>query len=212
MSRKLTVISDIIIVVLVFFALILMMTAPSEDSLSAKGWTAFKYYTVQSNVFCALSSLVSLAYTLIKRNEAVPDALYVFNLTGTTVVTVTFLVVIGFLGPVYGYGFMYLRANLFFHLIVPLISMAKMLFIKPKRKYPLSVTLWGILPTFLYGAVYAIINAVSWTGKSNPETDIYGFLFWGWGIGAVFLVSICLLSWFVSVFFWGISRKIRKTR
>ena len=212
MSRKLTVILDILIVVLVFFALILMMTAPSEDSLSAKGWTAFKYYTVQSNVLCALSSIAALAYALIKRNGTVPDALYVFQLAGTTVVTVTFLVVIGFLGPVYGYGYMYLRANLFFHLIVPVISMVKMLFVKPKRKYPLSVTLWGILPTFLYGAVYAIINAVGWTGKSNPATDIYGFLFWGWGIGAVFLISICLLSWLVTVFFWGISRKIHKIR
>ncbi|MBQ6053288.1 MAG: hypothetical protein IJL30_08410 [Clostridia bacterium] len=212
MRKKLTVIFDIIIVVFVFFALILMMTAPSEDSLSSKGFGAFKYYTVQSNVFCALSSLAALLYSLIKRNGKIPDALYIFQLTGTTVVTVTFLVVIGFLGPVYGYGYMYLRANLFFHLIVPIMSMIKMLLLKPERKYPFSVTLWGILPTFLYGAVYSVINAVGWTGKSDPATDIYGFLFWGWGIGAVFLISICLLSWTAAIIFWELGRKIYKIR
>ncbi len=210
MQKKSVLILDIAIVIFVLFALILMMTAKTDGSLSARGWSAFKYYTVQSNVFCAISSLVMIIFKLTVKNSEMPDWLYVFQLTGTTVVTVTFLVVVGFLGPVYGFQHMYLRANLFFHLIVPVIGMIKMLLLKPKRYYPFSATLWGILPTFLYGAVYAVINAVGWTGKSNPQTDIYGFLFWGWGIGVVFLISICLLSWISAIIFRFLSMKIHK--
>jgi hypothetical protein len=208
MKKTAIIVLDVAIVVFVIFALILMMTAHTDDSLSARGWGALKYYTVQSNLLCALSSLVMLVFSLIKKNSVIPDWLFIFQLVGTTVVTVTFLVVIGFLGPVYGYGFMYLRANLWFHLIVPLLGMVKMLLITPRRAYPFSVTLWGILPTFLYGAVYSVINAVGWKGHSDPTTDIYGFLFWGWGIGFVFLISICLLSWGASIPFWGLSKKL----
>ncbi len=210
MQKKSALILDIAIVIFVIFALILMMTAKTDGSLSSRGLSAFKYYTVQSNVFCAIASLVMIIFTMIRKNSEIPDWLYVLQLTGTTVVTVTFLVVVGFLGPVYGYQNMYLRANLWFHLIVPVIGMIKMLFIRPKRYYPFSITLWGILPTFLYGAVYSVINAVGWTGKSNPETDIYGFLFWGWGIGILFLLSICLLSWLSAIVFRFFSMKIHK--
>ena len=210
MQKKSVMMLDIAIVIFVIFALILMMTAKTDGSLSSRGWSAFKYYTVQSNVFCAITSLIMIFFTLIRKNSEIPDWLYVLQLTGTTVVTVTFLVVVGFLGPVYGYQNMYLRANLWFHLIVPVVGMIKMLLIRPKRYYPFSRTLWGILPTFLYGAVYSVINAVGWTGKSNPETDIYGFLFWGWGIGILFLLSICLLSWLSAIIFRFLSMKIHK--
>ncbi|MBQ6172407.1 MAG: hypothetical protein IJK34_07225 [Clostridia bacterium] len=210
MQKKSVMMLDIAIVIFVIFALILMMTAKTDGSLSSRGWSAFKYYTVQSNVFCAITSLIMIFFTLIRKNSEIPDWLYVLQLTGTTVVTVTFLVVVGFLGPVYGYQNMYLRANLWFHLIVPVVGMIKMLLIRPKRYYPFSITLWGILPTFLYGAVYSVINAVGWTGKSNPETDIYGFLFWGWGIGILFLLSICLLSWLSAIIFRFLSMKIHK--
>ncbi len=210
MQKKSALILDIAIVIFVIFALILMMTAKTDGSLSSRGWSAFKYYTVQSNVFCAITSLIMIFFTQIRKNSEIPDWLYVLQLTGTTVVTVTFLVVVGFLGPVYGYQNMYLRANLWFHLIVPVVGMIKMLLIRPERYYPFSITLWGILPTFLYGAVYSVINAVGWTGKSNPETDIYGFLFWGWGIGILFLLSICLLSWLSAIVFRFFSMKIHK--
>lgn len=30
----------------------------------------------------------------------------------------------------------------------------------------------GIVPTLVFGGVYIMVNAVGWTGKSNPVTDL----------------------------------------
>ena len=199
---------DLLIVTLVIFATVLMVQNRHSTHLASGGWSAFKYYTSLSNVFCALSCLCSLAFFVVKGGKVLPERLYMFRLMGSAVVMVTFLVVVCFLGPVYGYRYMYKGANLWFHLIVPLLSVPEMLLQRPPRRLPLRVTIWGILPTLLYGVVYLIVNAVNWTGSRNPATDIYGFLFWGWGIGSVFLIVICFISWLAAVFYWLLGQKL----
>ncbi len=203
---------DVLIVSLVVLATVLMVLNRHSTHLASGGWGAFKYYTSLSNVFCALSCLCCLAYYARRGGETLPEQLYVFRLMGSAVVMVTFLVVVCFLGPIYGYRFMYKGANLWFHLVVPLLSVPEMLLQRPPRRLPLRVTLWGVAPTLLYGVVYLIVNAVTWTGTRNPATDIYGFLFWGWGIGSVFLIVICLISWLIAVVYRLLGQKLHRAQ
>ena len=120
-----------------------------------------------------------------------------------TATGLTFAVVAFFLGPMYGYHRMYKNANLYFHLIVPLIAMIDFILLTdvPKKMK------WKILSamlTVLYGIGYILNILINGKGGRYPNNnDFYFFLRWGWGVAIVIFTVIillsfgiaCLLSW-----------------
>ena len=178
-----------------------MVFAKDNSALVTGGRGAFKYYTVLSNVFCALTSLVCVIFMLARKDRSLPVPLYLLHLAGSCVVSVTLIVVIIFLGPTMGFGNMFVGVCFWLHLFAPVLSIISQMLLRPQKEIRLRSTVFAVVPTILYGAVYIIVNAVNWTGKSNPVTDMYGFLRWGWAIGAMLLVAICLINWLVAVLF-----------
>ena len=63
--RILILILDILVVLSVAYAVLGMVFAKDNSALVTGGRGAFKYYTVLSNVFCALTSLVCVIFMLI---------------------------------------------------------------------------------------------------------------------------------------------------
>lgn len=202
-----TVLLDLLVVAFVCYAVMGMFFSRRNGVLVAGGWSAFKYYTVLSNVFCSLSCLCSALCFMLRKEPVLPSWLYLFRLMGSSVVTVTLLVVLFFLGPRFGYPMMFEGVNLWLHLIAPVLAIIGQLMLKTGNRLPFSASLWGIVPTAVYGVVYITVNAVGWTGKSNPATDIYRFLYWGWGVGAVIFLGLFLINWLVSVLFWRTGRR-----
>lgn len=197
---------DLLVVASVSYAVLGMFFSRSNGVLVAGGWSAFKYYTVLSNVFCALSCLCSVLFCIFRKEAVLPSWLYIFRLMGSSVVTVTLLVVLVFLGPRLGYALMFEGVNLWLHLIAPVLAITGQLLLKSGKRLPFRASLWGIVPTAVYGGVYIMVNAVGWTGKSNPVTDVYRFLSWGWGVGIAIFAGIFLINWMVSVLFWRLGR------
>ena len=96
---------NIFLVVAVLFAFYLMYFR-SEGLLQAKGIAAFKYFTVQSNVFGGLMAAVWLiSAAFCNRGEArdVPRAVVLLKYTAAVCLGLTFVTVMVFLGPLYGY-------------------------------------------------------------------------------------------------------------
>ena len=199
--RILILILDILVVLSVAYAVLGMVFAKDNSALVTGGRGAFKYYTVLSNVFCALTSLVCVIFMLARKDRSLPVPLYLLHLAGSCVVSVTLIVVIIFLGPTMGFGNMFVGVCFWLHLFAPVLSIISQMLLRPQKEIRLRSTVFAVVPTILYGAVYIIVNAVNWTGKSNPVTDMYGFLRWGWSIGAMLLVAICLINWLVAVLF-----------
>ena len=88
---------NIAIVALAVFALYIMAFWDHADALlSSQGVGNLKYFTVLSNVFEGIMSLI-LAVRLLRvrrsRAEGVPHALYLLKLLAAVTVTVTFMVV-----------------------------------------------------------------------------------------------------------------------
>ena len=198
---------DLLVVAVVTYAVIRMVESTKKGALVSGGFGALKYYTVLSNIFCALSCLCAVLHFIITKGKNLPKWLYVFRLMGSSVVSVTFLVVILFLGLIYGYKLMFTGVSFWLHLVAPVSAIASQILLKQEKPMPLRTSFWGIVPTVFYGAGYISVNALQWTGKSNPATDFYSFLYWGWGVGCAIFLVIFLLNWLVALLYWAVGRK-----
>ena len=183
---------NIFLVVAVLFAFYLMYFR-SEGLLQAKGIAAFKYFTVQSNVFGGLMAAVWLiSAAFCNRGEArdVPRAVVLLKYTAAVCLGLTFVTVMVFLGPLYGYIAMLRKANLWFHLLIPLTAMAEFVFFNRER-ISLKNCAASMLPMLLYALVYLVYNLVMGRSDDPFRYDWYGFLLWGWGVGVFIFLIIC---------------------
>lgn len=199
---------NIAIVALVVFALCIMAFWDHADALlSSQGVGNLKYFTVLSNVFEGIMSLV-LAVRLLRvrrgRAGGVPHALYLLKLLAAVTVTVTFMVVAVFFGPWVGYRPLYRDANFFFHLVLPLMAIAEFLFLDRFDRVSFRETLWAPLPALAYGLVYTANVVVNGPGEFPDANDFYGFTNWGWPAAFAIFAGILLLSWGAACFLrWG---------
>ena len=105
------------------------------------------------------------------------------------------------LGPLYGFGTMYVGANFWFHMVIPICSVAEFI-IFSEIKCGKRENILALVPLFIYGFCYAaniIIN-----GKEG--NDIYGFVRWGLPVGFVILAVLVAVSYMVAF----VLRKVRK--
>ena len=154
-----------------------------------------RYFTVLSNLLCALAAL-TVAVCRLGGGE-IPYVVGVFKYVGTAAVTVTLLTVVFFLGPTLGYKLMFTGPDLWLHLICPLLAVVSLL-LWDKPELPFGAAFLGTLPVALYGAVY--IRRVRFAPEQRRWPDFYGFNRGGkWlaslliMLAATFLISVVLL-------------------
>ncbi|MBQ1742053.1 MAG: hypothetical protein II045_03050 [Oscillospiraceae bacterium] len=130
-----------------------------------QGKIAFRYFTVQSNVLCAVGALCLLL---------APGARWAWMLkyVGTAAVSVTMLTVLFFLGPTIGYGKLLQGADFFLHLVLPLLALVSFCVLE-RRVLSLPAALTGLLPVALYSVLY--IYRVLCAPESRRWEDFYGF-------------------------------------
>lgn len=210
MNEKLRIynfVNNVLLVALVIAA-VLAMFFGSSGVLSAKHWLSFKYFTVDSNVFVGISSLISLFY-LRKRNCQIPKWLMLFKLASTVSVGITFFTVMGYLGPLMGYDQVFLNANLYMHLIIPLLSMISFVLLEPKLDLKFNANLFAIIPVTVYGVFYQI-NVAAHNDYGNIEgADWYAFGTYGLGIGLVVLLVTIAMGFGISVLIRFLYKKIK---
>ena len=126
---------------------------------------AFHYFTVLSNVLCAVAALLLCLF---------PEAHWAWLLKyiGTAAVTVTMMTVFLFLGPSYSYKELLKGRDLFMHLITPLLAIVSFGFFE-KRGLGFSLSLLGLLPVILYGLLY--LYKVILAPEEKRWEDFYGF-------------------------------------
>lgn len=200
-------ITNIVIVILVSIGTYMTMTYRSAwMEFQMRGIMCLRYFTVQSNIFAGVVALIALFYQ--------GKTTKVLKLMSATATGLTFAVVAFFLGPMYGYHRMYKNANLYFHLIVPLIAMIDFILLTdvPKKMK------WKILSamlTVLYGIGYILNILINGLGGRYPRNnDFYFFLRWGWGVAILIFAVIILLSFGIANLLCALNSKVgggRKT-
>ena len=174
-KSSISLILNILIVILVTLGTIFMFTGfkfmPSNNSLLSTKIEVFKYFTVDSNVFMGI---VSLIYIFKRKN--VTKSLSILKLMATSAVTLTFVTTLVFLTPQYGFYQLYNNSNLFFHLLVPILAVVTYIFFENdvlERKE----SKFGMIPMLLYSVFYTgnILIHLNNDGLTY-KYDFYGFI------------------------------------
>ena len=174
----------------------------SEGLLQAKGIEAFKYFTVLSNVFGGVTAAVWLFFAAFGKGKEPPRQVVLLKFAAAVSLGLTFLTVMVFLGPLYGYIAMLRKANLWFHLLIPLTAMTEFVLLN-REKISVKNCAASMLPMLLYAAGYITYNAIMGRSADQPfRYDWYGFLLWGWGVG------VCIFAVIIAVTF-GIGAALR---
>ena len=206
-------VGNILVFLLVVAGTIVMFTV-GDGALTSKGFSAFKYFTFQSNLFMAAIAFIYAYYQLLilkGKIDKIPHVLLVFNHVGVTAVFLTFIIVLVVLGPGYGFDKMYNNANLFFHALVPLTAIINYSFFEKEAKIRFIDTLYAMIPCTLYGIVYFIVVA-SQNAYGNLAIDFYNFGKDGPFIGALYFLVIIAIAYTIGLFLYFINQLVFKKR
>ena len=173
------------------YCVLRFFTGTGDGNMQVSGFAAFRFFTVDSNVLASVACLAVLPHSIraARTGElSIPAWVSVFKMIGTTAVTVTLLTVVFFLGPLYGYPFMFAGNNFFMHLLCPLFCIITFAFLETDAPVSHKYAFFGAIPTVIYGIVYLLcVVAFGVWG------DFYGF-----NIGGFWYVSF-IVMFFASV-------------
>lgn len=162
---------------IVFNSLIVVVTAivmygyfqPKEGKNGKeRGLSSFRYFTIDSNVFSAFVSAIYLVF--IVTGKAIPSWLMVLKFVASVTVMLTFLTVMIYLGPTYGYKNQLSDVNIHMHLMGPLMAAITCCFFENNMKLQIWQMLLGLVPTALYGLEYILM-----VSRKKKWPDFYGF-------------------------------------
>ena len=165
-----------------------------------RGAAYFIPYTVDSNVLCALSSLVMIIFSIksLKNDKnIIPKWATQFKLMGAITLSLTFIVVLLFLGPIQviqgrSYFLMFAGEMMFFHLINPILAICSIIFFEKDNKLDKKDNILAIVPTIIYSIVYVTMVVVL-----KRWIDFYYFTFGG----RYYFVPLVLIVIFSIVYF-----------
>ena len=178
-----------------------------DRNLMAHGLRSLKYYTVLSNLFSGLISALYAADMLLSHGS--PDSwIFVLKLAAASVVMVTFLTVMLFLGPTMGWEYMFKAGNFWLHLALPLAAAADVCLFVPVGALPFLATLAPVVFTAAYGVFYLGRILLYGRERDGVVYDFYGFLRTGEDKAAVVVVVMLTGTWLIAIALWFVSRLI----
>ena len=146
------------------------------------GWGYLKAFTNLSNILAALACGVVLSCNLrnIKNGTAeLPRAVLVLHYAATSAVGLTFVIVAGFLGPMFqlngaGYFTMFSGDMFFFHFLNPVLCGVELVLLEREHILKVRDNFIAVIPTVLYSFLYAymVVIAQKWS-------DFYNFTLGG---------------------------------
>lgn len=148
---------------------------------SAKKTSLFAAFTIESNIYMALISLVGIVLsikTLNAKEYTLPAAYELLYLSGTSSLSIVLLVVATFLAPTKvqngeSYFVMFQKWNFFNHFLNPVLSIVAFDFILNFNKTNFKKLWLTTLPLLTYGVMY-VLNVVL-----GRWPDFYNFTFGG---------------------------------
>ena len=213
---KVSLILNLTIVIFVILASIIMFTGfkfmEGEHILESTKIGMFRFFTVDSNIFMGIIALVFAVYEikLLKgKITDIPLKIYILKLMATVGVGLTFLTVFGYLGPISKGGIpsMIKNSNLFFHLLIPVLSMLNFVLFERTNKLKFRYTFYGVIPALIY-SIYYLANVLIHmeNGRVSPIYDWYWFVQGGlWQI-IIVMPMMLAITYIISFVLWRLNK------
>lgn len=166
MKKKIALTLNLLIIIFELIGFILTYTS--------NGRIAIEYYTEDSNIIALITSTLFVIYLLL--NKKIPYYLKLLKYISTITLTVTFLVVIFILAPMYNFNYNYLLFSnelLFHHLLCPLLSIISFIFFDQLESYTVIDNILSTLVTIFYGIIIIILNIIKIVDGPYPFLKIY---------------------------------------
>ena len=204
MRKRISIILNILIVIFVCIGTY-MMFHPTQNgvALASRGFKNFRYFTVLSNEFCGVVSILWLIFTALGKKFPV-----LVKLMGAASVGLTFVVIAFFLAPMYPSLNLYEGGNFWFHLIVPVTGMVEFCALKNENRIPLKYAAISAVLSLVYGNYYVGNILINGKGEWPDTNDWYGFLNWGYPVGIGIFAFVVLLNFAVACLLRWINNKV----
>ena len=214
---KISFVLNIIIFILTLIASIIMFTGFKfmngyDIVLESSKVGMFKFFTVDSNMFMGLIALIFAYYEYkLLKNEIneIPKSLYLIKFISTAAVSLTFFVVFVYLGPTSkgGIASMLMNSNLFYHLIIPVLSIITFLFFERTNKLSFKNSFYGLIPAVVYSFFY-IINILIHMNNGYVSVQYDWYWFVQNGVWTSFIVGplILLVDYFLCFILWKFNK------
>ncbi len=215
---KVSLMINYIIVVFTIFATVIMFTGIKfmhgfEPLLESTKFGVFRFYTVDSNLLMGISAFLLARQErklLTGKIKFISPGYYVLKLMGTVSVSLTFVIVFSYLGRIAKGGMMsmMMNSNLFFHLIIPILSILVFTIFEKNDKIRLRHAFLGILPTIIYGICY-VINVLLHIENGTVSTKYDWYYFVQKSLNQAFFVVPCiiLITIIISLILYFINKK-----
>ena len=214
---KISYVLNIIIVIFTIISMIMMFTGfkfmyGAEPILETTKLGMFKFFTVDSNLLMGISSLLFLIEEkklFNKKIKCISIKYYILKFISTVAVSLTFFVVFTYLGQISKDGIMSLlqNSNLFFHLIIPVLSIITFVFFEYHKNFKFKYTIYALIPTLAY-AVFYLANVIIHleNGKVSPIYDWYYFI--QGGIWQIIVVGplMLVITYIIGLVIWKINK------
>lgn len=165
--------------------------------------SAFRYFTVLSNIMMAIVAIFAI-YIVLRRKSS--QILHVLYLIATTSLVLVYLVVAVFLSPQFeDYFYLFSGYNFFLHFFNPLLAVISFFLFK-NLKLNSKTCFLSLIPPLLYAILYFIFVILK---KDWP--DFYNFTLGGKEWVSVFTLLIILgVTYSVSVVLVKVQKKLSK--
>ena len=215
---KISLILNSLIVIFTIFASVIMFSGIKimhgmEPVLESSTFGMFRFFTVDSNLLIGIISLIFLLkerQLLLGKIKRISTWYYILKLIGTVSVTLTFLVVMFYLAPISPGGIMSMlqNSNLFFHLIIPVLSITTFCFFENTSKIRFRKNLYSLIPTFGY-TIFYLTNVLIHLENGVVSTKYDWYWFVQGGLHQIYIVipSMLLITLIISIILWIINRK-----
>ena len=190
--------------------------------LLKKNNNTFRMFTTQSNVFSGVVGLIIVIFEILillkKRNE-LPKWVKVVKMVTTTGVTLTFIVVVFYLGFVavaqgHNYFIVFRNTNVFFHFLTPLSAILSFVLFEGTDEINFKLTFLNVIHMAGYSIFYTInvFTHLSSDGKVQRKYDWYYFVQGeNWTLGAM-AIGLLLVTFGIGFILWWSNKKIYNKR
>lgn len=211
---KISLILNLINVAFILFAIIAMMTGfyfmGDKTALSLEGYSAFQFFTFDSNLLAGIISLIYSIYLILLlkgKIDEIPKVIHIVKYLATVAVSLTMVTVVFYLAPFASssYFILFTNSNLFFHLISPLLAIITFIWFDKYMKMGKKVCLLSALPTVFYGIYYYIVVLTHMeNGVVDVKYDWYTFA--QGGVASIIISTLVMifvtisLGWIIYLF------------